>query len=273
MTTPVRRRRTLRARLLGFITDATNRLTAAWKGLAAAQRRLLAALSRIRPGRQAQSRIRAAVTAFLGSIGDFNRDVAAFAERWASQDLPLAYRAGSLDAITRTGRAVRWQWTRRHQETITGLTAVYYTDLMARLNEALRRARAFLRDAQDAARAHRGINPEQMLAAHPLDTVIYANQSRHPVEDWANAALSWQAISTANTGAARTALDELGCEWMEVRDGVGCGWRDHTDPDTADGTLRTVMDALAHPAAHPRCVRELLPRPDLTGYTAFGAAA
>lgn len=274
MTTSTRPRRTLRQRLLGFITDATSRLRAAWSILATAQRRLLAALARVRPGTGAPAAIRTASTAFLGTLGDFNRDVTAFIERWAAQDLPLAYRAGGLNALTTAGRPrQRWQWTRRHQETITAVTATFYADLTARLNEALRRARAFLRAATDAARTPRGINPQQLLDDHPLHTVIYANQAQHPAHAWAESALSWQAVTTANTGAARTALDDLGCEWLEVYDGPGCGWRDHQDPDTADGTLRTVADALAHPLAHARCVRQFIPRLDVTGYTTLGDAA
>jgi hypothetical protein len=53
-------------------------------------------------------------------------------------------------------------------------------------------------------------------------------------------------------------------------DGVivaNCGWTSHDDPDRANRTVRTVQDALAHPAAHPNCQREMLPRLDLAGRT------
>lgn len=269
MSTPTRRR-SLRTRLLAIVTAATDRLVAAWRILTRAQTKLLAALARIRPGRNASRAIRTATAAFQQQLAEFDRAVAAFAERWASQDLPIAYREGALSMLDHLDRPHRtWSWTRRHQGTVTGLTAQYYADLMGRLQEAVRRARAFLRDATDAARARLGrftvpqFDPQQLQQDHPLDTVIYANDHRHPVEAWARAALSWQTISTANTAAARTALDDLGVEWLEVRDGAQCGWRDHEDPDKANGTLRTVQDALAHPSAHPHCIRELLPRPDI----------
>lgn len=267
MSTPTRRR-SLRSRLLALITGATDRLTAAWRILTRAQTTLLSALARIRPGRNASRAIRTATNAFQQQIAEFDRAVAAFAERWASQDLPIAYREGALSMLDHLDRPHRtWSWTRRHQGTVTGLTAQYYADLMGRLQEAVRRARTFLRDATDAARARLGrftvpqFDPQQLQQDHPLDTVIYANDARHPVEAWARAALSWQTITTANTAAARTALDDLGIEWLEVQDGPGCGWRDHQDPDLASGTLRTVHDALEHPAAHPNCVRQFLPRP------------
>ncbi|MET9436877.1 hypothetical protein [Streptomyces sp. NPDC006551] len=269
MTTPLRRR-SLRARLQSLIADATTRITAAWRILTTAQTRLLAALAQIRPGRNAPARIRAAVLVFQQAIAAFDRAVAAFAARWAATDLPAAYRDGGLATFDHVGRPHRaWTWTPRHQAAITSITAQYYSDLMGRLAEAVRRARAFLRAAQDAARARIGrftvpaFDRAQLTRDHPLGTVIYSGDARHPVESWARAALSWQAVTTANAGAIRTAADELRCDWMEVRDGPDCGWIDHQDPDRAHGTLRTVQDALAHPVAHAHCQREFYPRPDI----------
>ncbi|WP_055693973.1 hypothetical protein [Streptomyces prasinopilosus] len=273
MTTPVRRRRrTLRQRLLGYITDAVSRLRQAWAILTGAQTRLLAALAAIRPGRTsgAGPRLRAAIAAFNTSLGAFARAAGAFAERWAATDLPVVYREGAWTLLDNADRRqTRFTWTSRHQAAITGLSAQYYADLTNRIQEAIRRARAFLRDAQDAARdpdAAR-LDTQALRRDHPLDTVVYANNSRHPVEAWARAALTWQAVTAANTGAVRTALDELGTEWVEVRDGNGCGWESHDSPDKADRTLRTVQDALAHPTSHVHCVREFLPRLDLIGRT------
>ncbi|MFW3477336.1 hypothetical protein [Streptomyces microflavus] len=92
--------------------------------------------------------------------------------------------------------------------------------------------------------------------------MIYVNDARHPVETWAAAALSWQAVTTANAGAVTTAYEQLGCIRVQVRDGNGCGWRTHEDSDLADGTYRSIDDALAHPTAHPNCQRQFLPHFD-----------
>ena len=269
MSTPLRRR-SLRARLLDLISDATDRITAAWQILTNAQTRLLAALAAIRPGRAAPARIRAAALLFQQALAAFDRAVAGFAERWAATDLPAAYRHGALATFDHVSRPHRsWTWTPRHQAAITSITAQHYSDLMGRLTEALRRARAFLRAALDATRARidrftlPAFDRDALRRDHPLDTVVYANDARHPVESWARAALSWQAVTAANAGAIRTAADELRCDWMEVRDGPGCGWTGHGDSDVADGSLRTVQDALAHPVAHPHCRREFRPRPDV----------
>ncbi|MEV4975519.1 hypothetical protein [Streptomyces scopuliridis] len=274
MTTPVRGRRTLRSRLLAFIADATGRLTTAWRILTTAQTRLLDALAAIRPGRSASARIRTAQLAFQRSIAEFNRMVGAFAERWAATDLPLAYREGSLAMLDRADRPHRmWSWTARHQASITSITAQYYADLMGRLTEAVRRAQTFLRAAVDAARArvdrytHGTFSRDELRREHSLDTVVYRNDARHPVDSWASAALSWQAVTTANAGAVATAYEQLGCTQVKVRDGADCGWATHKDPDRADGTIRNIDDALAHPTAHAHCVREFLPhfeRPALT---------
>ncbi|MFG2540673.1 hypothetical protein ACGFU4_36085 [Streptomyces sp. NPDC048511] len=277
MTTPTRRR-TLRARLLDFIRDATGRLTAAWRILTGAQNTLLDALARIRPGRTASAAIRAAQTAFQRSLADFDRAVGAFTERWAATDLPLAYREGAFGMLDRADRPRRsWSWTTRHQNAITTLSAQYYADLTGRLQEALRRARAFMRAAVDAARTRVSrfevaqFDRRALRDAHPLDTVIYANDARHPVASWAESTLSWQAVTTANVGAVGTAYEQLGVTQVKVRDGAGCGWATHRDPDTADGTIRDIDDALAHPVAHARCVREFLPHFDRPN--TLGAAA
>lgn len=279
MTTPVRRRgRTLRQRLLSYITDAVSRLRSAWAILTGAQTRLLSALAAIRPGRApgVGVRLRTAIATFNTSLGAFARAAGAFAERWAATDLPLIYREGAWTLLDNADRPQStFRWTARHQAAITAASAQYYADLTARITEALRRARAFLRAAQDAARnpdATR-FDTESLRRDHPLDTVVYRNNARHPVEAWARASLTWQAVTTANTAAARTALDELGTEWLEVRDGQGCGWESHDSPDKADRTLRTVQDALAHPTAHPHCVREFLPRLDLIGRTDIRSGA
>ncbi|MBJ6623495.1 hypothetical protein [Streptomyces sp. DHE17-7] len=275
MTTPVRaRRRSLRSRLISYISDAITRIRSAWRILITAQSQLLLRLSRVRPGARAQARIREAIQEFQQAIATFYREAGAFADRWASVDLPLVYREGAytmLDNARRPG--VRFSWTLRHQQQVTALSAQYYADLTARISEALRRARVFLRAAQDAVRSRTRFDSAQLRRDHPLDAVVYANNARHPVDSWASAAITWQAVSTANSGAAQTALQELGTEWVEVRDGHDCGWTTHGDEDKANRTLRTVQDALAHPTSHPHCIREFLPRLDLIGRTEIRTGA
>ncbi|MEW2393064.1 hypothetical protein AB0933_32355 [Streptomyces venezuelae] len=275
MTTPVRGR-TLRTRLLAYITGGVNRLRSAWAILIAAQTRLLNALGTVPPSRNGiPRRLRAAIATFNTSLAAFNRAAGAWVERWAATDLPLIYREGAYNTLDHADRRRDlFQWTERHRAAVTAASAQYYADFTARVREAVRRAQAFVRAVQDAARDTTGrLSLSALRRAHPLDTVIYAGNHRHPVEAWARSAITWQAVTTANTAAVRTTLDELGTEWLEVRDGADCGWREHNDPDKANRTLRTVQDALAHPTAHPNCQRELLPRMDLIGRTNIASGA
>lgn len=272
MTTPLRTDRTRQGReeLTALIAAGAAQLTTSWSILHTSQRTLLDRLAQIEGGRSvgAAQQIRTALVAFNADVGEFDRRARALAERWAATDLPIAYRDGAVRALERAeaDRAL-FTWTASHQAAITGLTAPFWADLIRRITEAVRRAQAFARAAQDAARSVIGVQPEQLLNEHPLDTVIYANQARHPVRSWAAAALSWQGVATANHGAINTARDELGADWMQVTDGPECGWVNHPDTDHADGTLRSLDECAAYPSAHHGCIREFLPRPDLNGRT------
>ncbi|PBC72250.1 MULTISPECIES: hypothetical protein [unclassified Streptomyces] len=270
MTTPIQDQRTRNGReeLTALIAAGAAQLTTAWSILHTSQRVLLARLAQIQGGHTvgATQQIRTALVEFNADVGEFDRRARAFVERWAAQDLPVAYRDGAVRALERTeANRDLFTWTATHQAAITGITAPFWGDLIRRITEAVRRAQAFARAAQDAARSILGIQTDRLLEEHPLDTVIYANQARHPVRSWAAAALSWQGVVTANHGAINTARDELGAEWMQVRDGPECGWTSHPDTDHADGTLRSLDECATYPSAHHGCIREFYPRPDLTG--------
>lgn len=272
MTTPVQRTVDGREELLLLIAVAVARLVREWKRLTDAQDVLLRTLEKIRPGPGATTRIRNAVRDFNGQVGEFDRAARAFAERWAATDLPTAYRDGALRALEKAGAQVAlFRWTADHQAAITGLSGTFYVDLISRIQEAVRRAQAFARTAQDAARdvalgrQHSGINSARLAADHPLGTVIYSDHSRHPVKAWAHSAFSWQGVVTANHGAISTGRLELGAAWFECVDGPECGFRSHPDTDHADGTIRSAEDATEFPTAHHGCIREWVPRPDLNG--------
>ncbi|MFJ9420689.1 hypothetical protein [Streptomyces sp. NPDC101249] len=259
-----------RAELAALISAAVAELTAQWARLTRAQDRLLRALERLHPGLGATTRIRRHIVAFNEEVGEFNRLARAIAERWAGQDLPVAYRDGALRALDRvTAGGVLFRWTQDHQAAVTVLTATFYADLMRRIAEAVRRAQVFSRSAQQAARDvtlgrnREGVNTRQLLAQHPMGTVIYANQSRHPVAAWAASALLWQGVVAANRGAINAGRWELDALWFECVDGPECGFTSHQDTDHANGTIRSADDAGAYPTAHHGCVRQWIPRPDL----------
>ncbi len=271
MTTATQPATTERPELAALITALLTDLVRQWQRLTTAQDTLLRALERLHPGRGATTRINALVTAFNQEVGEFSRLATALAARWAAQDLPVAYRDGALRALRRAGADTRlFTWTTSHQAAITPITATFYTDLVARINEAVRRARAFARAAQDATREvtlgrnPSGINSARLIADHPLSTVVYRDSSRHPVKDWGRSALTYQGVVTANHGAINTGRYDLEAIWFECVDGPECGFTSHPDTDHANGTIRSADDATAYPLAHFGCIREWIPRPDLT---------
>jgi len=274
MSTPTQARTDQHEELLALVTVLLGRMVRTWQSLHTAQDTLLRVLERIRPGLGATPRIRDAVRAFNLEVARFNRDALALAERWAATDLPTAYRDGAVQALRRAQRDVAlFQWTTDHQAALTPLTATFYVDLVRRIQETVRRAHAFARAAQDAAREvaagrqHQGIDSHRLAVGHRLTTVVYADQSRHPVESWARSALMWQGVVAANAGAVNTARWELDAEWMQCVDGPECGFENHPDTDHADGTIRSIDDASMFPAAHHGCIRSWIPRPDLNGRT------
>jgi hypothetical protein len=270
MSTPVQRTVDGREELLALIATGVYQLTRTWGRLSTAQDTLVRALERIHRGPGATQRIRTATVAFNGQVAEFDRQARAFAERWAATDLPIAYRDGAIRALERAHRAAAlFTWTADHQAAVTGITATFYSDLMQRIQEAVRRAQAFARAAQAAAReitvnyTEDHIDSARLIADHPLGTVIYSNQARHPVDAWAKSALSWQGVVTANTAAINTGRLELDALWFECIDGPECGFTNHADTDHADGTIRSAEEAAAFPTAHHGCVRQWVPRPDL----------
>ncbi|QKW31520.1 hypothetical protein HUT11_35755 (plasmid) [Streptomyces seoulensis] len=275
MTTPTRQRTDDdRAALLALIAAMGGDLTRQWQRLTIAQDKLLRSLERLRPGRGATTKIRPLVLAFQQEVGEFDRLTRALATRWAAQDLPVAYRDGALQALRRAHTDItRFQWTADHQAALTALTATFYTDLIGRITEAVRRAQAFARAAQDATRdvtlgrAHAGIDSASLVRTHPLSTIVYRDSSRHPVKDWATSALTYQGVVTANHGAINTGRYDLDASWFQCVDGPECGFVSHPDTDHADGTIRSAEDAEAYPVAHHGCIRFWIPRPDLNGRT------
>lgn len=261
-----------RTELTDLVTVMTAELVRQWQRLTVAQDNLLRTLERLRPGMGVTTRMRGLVTSFHQQVGEFDRLARALAERWAAQDLPIAYRDGALRALRKAGADLTlFQWTADHQAAITGLTATFYTDLIGRIQEAVRRAQAFARAAQDATREvtlgrnHAGIDSARLTADHPLSTIVYRDNSRHQVKDWARSALTYQGVVTANHAAINTGVYDLEAAWFQCVDGPECGFVNHPDTDHADGTIRSAEDAAAYPTSHFGCIREWIPRPDLNG--------
>ncbi|GAA2770255.1 hypothetical protein [Streptomyces showdoensis] len=253
------------------IASAAFALAAAWAQLHRAQLETIRALElqRADRARGAIQRVRRTLQTFTTAVAVFDRAARAVAERWAAQDLPLLYRSGATLALARALRHLpldhrSFTWTDRHQAAITSLSARYYTDLITRIQETVRRAQAFTRTAQVQARTTAGVDRRALLDRHGLDTVVYRNAAKHPVDAWARAALGQQATTTVNTAALTLGRYDLDAHWFECIDGSECGFTGHNDLDKANGTIRSAEDAETWPIAHFGCIRQWIPRPDLT---------
>ncbi|GAA1111344.1 hypothetical protein GCM10009577_37430 [Streptomyces javensis] len=211
--------------------------------------------------------VRQTLIAFTAATARFNTDAAALIERWNAVDLPRAYRLGAEDALRSAilapdARRPTFDWISTHQDVLSMLTAACYPVLIRRINDIVRRAQAFARAATAAARAPDPPTTD-LATQHRLDTVPYGRGTQHPAASWAQAALSAQSITVANTGALTATTADLGAHWVQVTDGPECGWTSHPELDRAHGTLRSAEEAAIYPIAHPGCLRRFIPRPDL----------
>ncbi|MFJ2780284.1 hypothetical protein [Kitasatospora sp. NPDC087315] len=255
-----------------LIDTTTWQLAAAWDALTRAQHAVLAAVRAAAGTRRRTAAIRAALRAFTAAVAAFDTAVVGIVERWASTELPIAYRHGAEAALHTAPWPVHlprpgFHWTPEHQQAIHTLTAAAYERLLHRVNDTVRRARAFHRAVAETARRRESTSTEVLAREHRLGVVVYADSTRYPAAAWARSALAAQAVTAANTAAVRAAVGDLEAEWVQVVDGPGCGWTSHPDSDQAGGTLRTAAAAAAYPIAHPGCIRSFIPRPDLTGRT------
>ncbi|MGD9889699.1 MAG: hypothetical protein AB7R89_25750 [Dehalococcoidia bacterium] len=66
-------------------------------------------------------------------------------------------------------------------------------------------------------------------------------------------------VGIASQQVAHETWGQAGVTHVDIIDGDGCGWTSHTDPDTANGSRRTLAEAMAQPLSHPRCRRVSLP--------------
>jgi hypothetical protein len=188
--------------------------------------------------------------------------------RFVNDALPEIYLLGAAAA----GVGVT-AWTQPDLDAIGILTRDTYSGLLA----ATRFVRASTKDLiRTLGREHiadkliRGETAEQagknlarQLEGRGITAVIYRDGSRHGLQEYASMLVrskSAEAYSVATLNQTAAA----GIRYVEVFDGVGCGWATHDDPEKANGTIRTVAEARAFPTSHPNCRRAFGGRPDVT---------
>jgi hypothetical protein len=140
-------------------------------------------------------------------------------------------------------------------------------DLRAAASYTLSTARALSRAVQrlaaaDGPAASQEAALERVLRDRGLAAVVYRDGSRHGLAEYARMAVRTKLAETWQL-ASFDLYRQAGVQYVEVSDGAGCGWTSHSDPDKANGSIRTLDEAGAYPLAHPNCARSSFPRLDV----------
>lgn len=192
----------------------------------------------------------------------------AAARTWSSAQLPGIYQLGAEQGAAAIDR--QFQWTQLHRDAVQVLAADTFDDLLNATGYVRRDVKAFIRvaarertaavvlEGRTATQAGRDL--ARRLAQRGIAAVVYKNGARHSLADYADTVIRTRAATIGNAGTLNVGA-EAGVKYAECFDGAGCGLTSHQDPDTANGSVRTLAVAQAHPTAHPRCSRSwaLLP--------------
>lgn len=197
------------------------------------------------------------LAAFLGRMDDMDEQ----ASVWFAERMPDIYAAGASDAARALG--LTYEPSPEHLARISALAAVGASSLLKATRGARRTTRALM--------AVLAGNPGLLARPSPELTALvekerpfavrYADQSRHGLDDFASMVLDTAASSIYTAGTLGMGA-EAGVTSYYVSDGAFCGWSFHDDPDRADGTIRSEMELVEFPLAHPHCRRSASPSPD-----------
>lgn len=150
---------------------------------------------------------------------------------------------------------------------MVGLNVVVETD--PRVQRLLHDGRLRLAGVHDATLAavratlaegfRRGYSPRQIAYGVPDDD--FAGLASSVAETYAGRAkvIAVTEIATARQLAALERYQEAGVGMVQVMDGASCQWVTHDSGGLAAGTIRTVIEAHAHPTSHPNCQRVFVP--------------
>lgn len=191
------------------------------------------------------------------------------ARAWVKQELPRAYMAGGQAAAAAFGSD--FAWTVPHREAIAVAAQDTYGDLLKATRYMRKDAKALIREivrsqvatklaAGDTA-VGAGRKAAQRLAARGVTAVVYRNGARHGIGSYGPMVLRTKTAEAYNQGMLRSMKPT---QYVEVSDGIDCGWLRHDDLEKANGMIMTVKEARTVTISHPNCVRSFMPRPDIT---------
>lgn len=197
---------------------------------------------------------------------------------WLEGNFPAIYTMGAQQGAASIG--TEFAWSQIHIDALQHLATDTYESVLAAtrhvgddvkvwIREQARRQTALSilegRTAQQAAReltkAAAGDLVDEL--GGPVGVLRYADGSYRTLDDYADMLMRTKTAECFNEGTFNQ-LDEFDIGFVEVFDGVNCGWSTHNDGDSANGSIRTLKDARSHPLSHPRCRRSFGGRPDIT---------
>ena len=173
-----------------------------------------------------------------------------------------------------------FSWTQIHVDAVQHLAADAFDDVLKATSFVRDDVKAWIRESsrrQTSLALLEGRTAEQAASAlekaaageavallgGPVGVIRYADGSYRSFADYSDMLLRTSTANAYNAGTLNQ-LTVAGVGYVEVLDGNGCGWTSHDDPDTANGTVRPIADAMAHSLSHPRCRRSFIGRPDVT---------
>lgn len=217
-------------------------------------------------------RARARLTELFASIDRSKSDVGNAAEEWLQHAFPGRYAQGMANMRERYSSAPS-SWTQPHRDAV-GLLAVDTFDSLLRPTQfepdAIKATVRELARAQVAqsivggdTATQAGRDLRDKLAAQGIFGVTYADGKFMPGSSYADMVVRTRTAIAYNAGGINQARAD-GIDVFEISDGPDCGLSFHDDDQLANGMIVDPDTAASFPISHPNCVRDFLPRPDLT---------
>jgi hypothetical protein len=216
------------------------------------------------PSRAQLRRLQATVDETLSAL---NADAAA----WLEGNMTSIYELGGTHGAVSVGDS--FTWSQFHVDAVQVLAQQTYSEVLEATGFVRSETKAWIRqqartqttaallEGRTAQGAGRDLARSARELGDSLTSIVYKNGARHTIADYGNVLLRTTSANCYNAGTLNM-LSTSGIEYVEVLDG-DCGWSSHDDPDRANGTVRSVSDAMEHSLSHPRCVRSFVGRVDV----------
>lgn len=204
------------------------------------------------------------IEALMGSVD-------AQARQWLATVFPRTYEIGGLDMAASIGNS--WVWTQADIDGVTILATDLFDDLLAATRGVKASTKRFIRDViriqtqRGAVTGKTAVQIAKEVTALVRDkgihSVTYSGGRRVGLASYADMAVRTKTAVSYNASALLHAR-RSSVSFIEVFDGVACGWTYHNDPDTANGSIRPLDEAMGNVISHPRCRRAFGARLDVT---------